>query len=251
MSELNVSKPVHKLLVIFLIGLFAFWGVRVYEILTETEGDYPREISVEATGKAFVVPDTAKITLGVYSEGETSDQVLQENTEKMNDVISMLDEFDIPKEDIKTTNFNLYPNYQWDPDDGRYLDGYRLDQNVEVKMKDFEIVGEVIAASTTLGANQVGGVRFVVDDPETAKTEARLDAIEKVRAKAASIAEASGLKLGKVLSYYEYAPYGKGDYNSYDVAYALEDMGAMREGPMIEAGQQEVTLTVTLSYRVK
>jgi len=249
-TKLELSGNLLKVVTVFLVGLFVFWGFKAYEIYWNSQGgNYPREISIDATGTAYVVPDTAELYLGVYSKGETSEEVMAENTEKINAVIAVLAEFDIPEEDVKTTNYNLCPNYQWTEDRGEYLDGYALDQNVEVKISDFDKVGEIMEAVVSAGANMIGDVNFVVDDKEVAKNEAREDAIEKINEKVASIERASGLNLGKVMSYYEYEAYdyGKGYYaeSSYDTSYGY---GAI--APVIEPGQEEVQLTVTLSYKI-
>jgi uncharacterized protein len=251
-TKLELSGNLLKVVTVFLVGLFVFWGFKAYEIYWNSQGgNYPREITIDATGKAYVVPDTAELYLGVYTKGATSEEVMEENTEKINDIIAVLAEFDIPEEDIKTTNYNLYPNYQWTEDRGEYLDGYALDQNVEVKISDFDKVGKIMEEVVSAGANMIGDVNFVVDDNEAAKNEAREDAINKINEKVASIEGASGLNLGKVMSYYEYEAYdyGKGyyaetSYNSYD-SYGLEAYA-----PVIEPGQEEVQLTVSLSYKI-
>lgn len=240
--------------VVFLVGLFVFWGFRVYEIYWNTQGgNYPREITVEATGEAYVVPDTAKVYLGVYTSAETTEKVIEESTEKMSDIMTTLENLEISEEDIKTTNYNLYPNYQWTQDEGEYLDGYMLDQNVEVKLDDFDKIGKLLDEVVDAGANVIGDVSFVVDDTENAKDEARMDAIAKVKEKAGEIAGASGLKLGRVLSYYEYEPY---DYDYYDYGYesASSSYAAYdvpKSLPPIAPGQKQVQLTVSLSYQVK
>lgn len=248
-----LSGNLLKVAVVFLVGLFVFWGFRVYEIYWNTQGgNYPREITVEAIGKAYVVPDTAKIYLGVYTEGETTEGVIGESTEKMDKIMTVLENLEIPEEDIKTTNYNLYPNYQWTEDEGEYLDGYMLDQNVEVKLMDFKKIGKLLDEVVDAGANVIGDVSFVVDDTENAKDEARMDAIAKVREKAEEIADASGLKLGKVLNYYEYEPY---DYDYYDSSYGYESMSyaavdSYKPLPPIAPGQKEIELTVSLSYKI-
>ncbi len=249
-KKIELSGNVLKVVVVFLVGLFVFWGFKAYESYWNTQGgNYPREITIDATGKAFVVPDTAKIYLGVYSKADTSEAVMEENTEKINAVMEVLEDLDIPEEDIKTTNYNLYPNYQWTDDRGEYLDGYALDQNVEVKLTDFDLVGELMEKVVGAGANVIGDVSFIVDDTEAAKGEARKDAIKKINEKVASIEEASGLTLGKVMSYYEYEAYdyGKGAYAE---SMSYDSYGLSSVSPIIEPGQEEIQLTVSLSYKI-
>jgi uncharacterized protein YggE len=252
MSDKNyfdVSRRVYTLLVILLVGVTAFWGFRIIEILRNTTGSYPREISVEGEGKAYITPDVAKITLGVNTQADTSDQTFLENTKKMNAIMAALEEFKIASEDIKTVGYYLNPRYEWTEDRGSFQNGYTLDQTIEIKMRDFTKVGEVVAAVTKSGANMISGIQFTVEDPSKAKEEARAIAIEKARENAVKIAEQAGFRLGRVLNYYEWQD-GIYDYAK-GMSYASEGMGGGGEiAPSIEPGQQEVMLKVNLSFRI-
>ena len=229
------------------IGLTLLFAFKVAQIWKELSGTYNREISVEGTGEAYVVPDRAVINLGVSTDAATSEEAVSMNTEKMNAVLEAIKALGVLEEDIQTTNYALNPKYDWT--DGTQVDaGYTLSQNVELRIRDFDLIGQVISASSTAGANMVGSVEFTVEDGEAAKQEARMEAVEEAKAKAEQIAEASGLKLGKVVSYYEYSgDSGKGGY--YDFAEASLD--AVKSVPTIEAGQEEVSLTVTLTYQLR
>lgn len=245
-NPLDVSNRVFTILIVAIIGLVSFWSFRMYEIYKNATGGYPREISVEGTGKAYVTPDIAKINLGVNTTGKTSEETLAENTKKINNIMDALEGLGIAKKDIKTTSYYLNPNWQYTEKKGSYQDGYILDQTLEVTVRDFSKTGDVISKTSAVGANVVGGVNFTVEDRETAKTEARAKAIANAKTKAEQVAGQTSLKLGRVLSFYEFenSPdyYGKGG--------GLTMEASLPEPPSLEPGQQEVSLTVTLSYRV-
>jgi uncharacterized protein YggE len=126
-----------------------------------------------------------------------------------------------------------------------------LSQSVTVKVRDLEKIGDVVAKAISLGANTVGDFQFTVDDTEKAKDEARKDAIEKVKAKAKIMEEQAGFKLGDALSYYEYEPYYDGKGGGMAMEYAAVDSGMGGGSPTISAGQQEIQLTVSMSYRLR
>lgn len=248
-SNFDLSQRLYVVLWIFLLAVLVFFSFRIYDIWNLSKGNYPREISVEATGKSFVVPDTAKLNLGVHTESKTAESAVEENTKKMNAIMAELKKFKIAEKDIKTTNYYLNPNYKYTDEKGSYEDGYILDQNVEVTIKDFEKIGEIMTASTKTGANTIGGVTFEVDDTDTAKITAREQAIKKAKEKAKQIAKASGLKLGKVINYYEYED--GGGYPYYDgLGGGFEKATNDAAPPQIEPGEKEINLRVTLTYRV-
>lgn len=248
-NKWDVTPRMFILVIVFLVGLLAFWGFRMYEIWNSAHGNYAREITVEGNGKTYVIPDVAELTLGVTTDAATSDEAVKQNTKKINAVMEALNSFKIDKKDIQTTGYYLEPKYNWTQDKGSVQDGYTLDQTILVKVRDFTKVGEVLAKTTKAGANTVGGVYFTIDDPEKGKAEARAQAIEKAKAKAETIADQAGLSLGDVVNYYEYGGsdyYGKGGY-------AMAEGGGggeMAAAPVIEPGQSEVNLTVSLTYKL-
>ncbi len=247
-TKFDISNRVFTILVIFLVGLVGFWSFRAFEIWSTTSGNYPpREISVEGIGKALVTPDVAKITLGVNTQGKNSKDVVKENTKKINDIMKTLTDLGIEKEDIETTSYYLNPNYQYTETKGSVQDGYVLNQSMEITVRDFEKIGDVIAKSTEVGANTIGGANFTVEDMEAAKAQAREEAVKNANKKAQQMADATGLKLGKVTSFYEYETYpeyGKGGGGGMMAPYEAP------EAPTVEPGKQEISLTVSLGYRI-
>jgi len=247
-SFFDVSRRVFNLLLVLGVILGLFWVFRIYEIWNSVSGNYAREITVEAQGNAYVVPDTAVIQLGVTTDGEDSATVVDENTETMNAVLAAIKALGIEESKIKTIDYYLSPKYEYD-DEGNYAEnGYTLSQSVEVRLTDFELIGQVISAGSDAGANSIGSVSFELENPETAKAEAREEAVNRAKEKADQIAEASGLNLGKMVNYYEYS--SDGYYPVYDMSYS-EAVGKGGEAPEIAPGEQEVNLTVSLTYQIR
>lgn len=246
----DISNRMFVLVLLLLIGVLGFWTMRGTEILNNIRGNYPREISVDAQGKGYVIPDVAVVNLGVTTKGKTSEETVAENTKKINEVMKVIKDLGVEDKDIKTVGYYLNPSYNWTEKEGSVQDGYELSQTLEVKIRDFDKVGDLISKVTTAGANTMGGVNFTADDTEKAKADARKEALAKAHEKAKLIEEQTGLKFGKVLSYYEYDAtdqYGKGGYSMV----AAEGGGGMEAAPTIQPGQQEIILNVTLTYRIR
>lgn len=236
-NKFDVSRKVLVILILALVGLAAYLPFRIYEIWNGINGNFSREISVDAEGKAYVVPDTAEITLGVTTDGKTADVTIQNNTKKINAVIAVLTKAGVDKKDTQTTSYYLNPKYDMDGNQS----GFTLNQNLLIKIRDFTKIGDILVTSVKAGANVVGGISFTKDDLEVAKSEARAIAISKAKEKAKSIADQAGFKLGKMVNYYEYSntpymDYGKG--------------GGGGASPMIEPGQNEISLTATLTFKL-
>jgi len=210
------------------------------------------QFSVQGEGRVLARPDIAQINLGVKIENERSAQAAtKKGVEKINLVIASIKTAGVDEKDLKTTAYNLYPNYDYTRQAGRELTGWNLDQSVQVKIRDLDKIGEVIAQATSAGANQAGGVSFTIDDEDELKSQARAKAIEAAKAKAQELSKQAGLNLGKVINVFE----SQTSYPQPMFARAESlDAGLGGGGvpaPDIQAGENEVVVNVTLVYEVK
>lgn len=212
--------------------------------------DQQNNFQVTAQGKVYAKPDVATFDAGVTTEPQkTVSQAVKINTDKMNAVIDAAKKAGVKAEDIKTTNYSINPQYNWD-NGKQTLIGYGVNNQVTIKIRDLEKVDDTIQAVTNAGANTVGSVNFTIDDQETVKAEARKEAIQLAKAKAKEIAKEAGMKIGEIINVTESS-------NGYvpPIMYARSDMMAKTAvesapAPTIEAGQQEITVDVTLTYKV-
>jgi len=232
--------------------------VKTYSRVTEPTSF--RSFSVDATGKAISVPDVAKFTFSVITEGGKDVAALQKtNTDQTNAAISYLKDQGVAVKDIKTAGYNINPRYQYYPCSNTSpcrapdITGYSVNQSVEVKVRDFGKAGTVLSGVVSNGANSVSGLTFTTDDPTAVEDDARADAIKKAQVKAESIAKAGGFTLGRLLSINESSdgssqppyPYAYGLGGSNDAA--VQKVSA----PTIEPGSQEVNVSVSLQYEIR
>ncbi|OGH86873.1 MAG: hypothetical protein A2469_03005 [Candidatus Magasanikbacteria bacterium RIFOXYC2_FULL_40_16] len=209
-----------------------------------------RTISLDAVGKVNAKTDIAVTTMGMISEAETVAEAQKKNTEVMNNLIGKLKALNIEEKDIQTNNYNIYPRYDYLPDEGSILRGYTVSQNVTVKIRDLEKADDVIALAGEVGANNVSGLSFTIDEMDAYLDEARKDALEKIGEKVGILKESLGVKFVSVVSYSEYSG------NSYPGplydARAMEyGMGGGAATPSIEAGSEDVTLNVNIIFEIK
>lgn len=228
--------------------------------------------SMTGEGRVSVKPDIAIVTLGVDVSGPTVKVAQDELNKRMNQVTAELKKLGIAEEDIKTENYNIYPQYEpisfnevsekpliapapiSSPSGDiaasgeQKIRGYQANANLRVKIKNLDNVEEVIDTGTNNGANQIGGISFDIDDKSKAEIEARKKAVDEARKKAQEASRVAGFKLGKLLSYYEnmVPPPGYG-YGGY----AAERMDVKTNSTEIQPGSMEVVMSVTLNYEIK
>ena len=258
MSGWGSTKTILSILGILLIVFVALAiGERGYNLSKLVSGTKPDNvISVSGTGKVKAVPDVATVSLGVVAQGKDAKEAQNLASDRINKITSFVKGLGVAKEDITTSSANLNPRYDYQ--NGRNdIVGYDSNQTITVKVrgvdKSNETVGKILAGAVDNGANQVYGSQFTIDDPDSLKQEARKLAIEKAKVKARELAEAAGIKLGKVVSVQD----GEGSYTVPPIAYATDKGygigggGAEAIAPSVEPGSQDISQTVTLVFEVK
>ena len=143
-------------------------------------------ISVSGSATASSEPDTLIVVLGVDSEAKTANESLSKNSNSLNSVISSLTGTGISEDDIQTSNFRIYPLYDFsDSKDKQILIGYRVSNMLSIQTDKIDSAGNIIDAAVSSGANRVDNVSFQLSDEKSQKisddliSNAILDATQK------------------------------------------------------------------------
>jgi len=209
--------------------------------------------TVSDSAEVYTKPDLGMITFSVKTEARTVAKAMAENTEKMNNIISFLKNSGVDQKDLKTTNFDIYPRYEYDrsssiyPSGERVLAGYDVSQSLEVKIRELDKAGDLIAGTAERGANQVGNLYFVVENEDEFEAQARAEAIKKARAKAEKIAEDLDVDIVGIVNFSEngQAP------RYYDYSLSERGIGGGGGGsPEIETGENKIEVFVSITYEI-
>lgn len=197
-------------------------------------------------GKLYTKPDTAFADFSVVTEGSDINNVQEANTKKMNKVIAFLKDSGIDEKDIKTTNYNLYPQYTYEESKTPQISGYQINQMLSIKIRDLNKVGEILKGVVKTGVNQISTLYFGVENDEQLKEQAREMAIKDAKKKAEKSASQIGIKLGKIIGFSE-------STNGYPVPIYKGEYGVGGGGgtPDIQTGENEIVVNVTLTYEIK
>ncbi|MCA9370878.1 MAG: SIMPL domain-containing protein [Candidatus Peregrinibacteria bacterium] len=209
-------------------------------------------ISVQGQGTVNAVPDIATLNFGVQTgRQKTADGAMKMLTDNMTSVIEAVKAAGVEEKDITTQYLSLNPAYDWN--DGRRVDqGFEANQSLMVKVRDLEKISAVLDAAVRAGANQAGSVGFTIDDPEELKAQAREDAIADAKMKAEKLAGDLGVRLGRMQGFWEESGYVGSPMMMR--AEAMDMAGGYGGGgpiaPPVPAGEQEVSVSVNITYRI-
>ncbi len=212
----------------------------------------PEGGSVHVTGTGLVTgePDIATLYLGVSVEKETVEEAREEAASAMTAVIDALKDNGIADRDIQTENFSIYPQYDY-TEEGRVLRGYRVNNTLNVKVRELESLSDIIDDATAAGGDivVVNSIQFMIEDPTLLQAQARALAVKDAEMKAQTLAEAGGVTLGKPITITE-TSYAAGPPIAYAEAAEFADDSARTSTP-IQAGELTVTINVTIVYEIE
>lgn len=204
-----------------------------------------RTIVVTGEGEVLGKPDQARIVAAVVNQAPTAEAAAQDNATAMNRVLSAVAALGIPPNMIRTSNYLVQPQYSTTTlAANRNITGYQATNQITVTLTDLSKVGTLSDTLVHNGANQLGGVGFTIADPKPLADRARTAAVNDARAKAETLANAAGVRLGPLLTIQE----GPGVFQPTPFA-ARAAIGVV-ETP-IEIGEQPIIVAVTLTYAIQ
>ena len=208
------------------------------------------QITVSGEGKVYAAPDIATVTLGIETKGADVKDITEKNVTAMNKIIAGIKNLGIEDKDIQTTQYSVTPQYNYTENSGTVPNGYMIDQNIEIKIRDFTKISDVFTVGTDNGANVISSLQFTIDDSEKVKSEARTKAIDQAKTKAEAMAKQVGVTLGDLVNISE------NSYITSPITYnstktLRDEVAISTTSADIQTGQQEVNLTVSLTYKIK
>jgi hypothetical protein len=239
---------------VLIVSAIIYLGVKIDNIVRQSKEvgqptPYEHTIMIEGEGTVTGKPDIATFVMGTESHGVDAAAAQTANSTIMNKIIEDTKGLGISEDDIQTSGYNIYEDLQWNSDTGDYdSKGWIVSNYVTVKVRDVSKLSTVLAMAGQNGITDISGPTFTIDDTTNLKAEARTEAIQQAQTKAQAIATALGMRIEKVVGYSEWSP------SIYDYSYAY-GMGGSDEKlssamPSIEAGSTEVSLTVSITYKL-
>jgi uncharacterized protein YggE len=211
-----------------------------------------RTISVSGSGEVLATPDIATVSVGVQTQNPNVKVAQQQNAMIMDGMINALVAAGIPKEDIQTVGYNIYPVYETSPMPfGQKIQYYEVTSSVQVTVRDVSRTGEIIDIAVANGANQVNSIAFSLSKEREAlfRSEVLTMAVRNARTDADTVALATGVTITGVQTISVGSVYVPVYYDN-RLAAGSESKAVAVPTP-IEPGQITVTAQVSISYLIQ
>lgn len=239
----QITLPILSFFVLLLVYTKIF-GPIPFSInsVTTTKTD---TFNVTGEGSVAIKPDIVLLNVGISAQGSTVKMAQDQINAVSAKVAEAIKKLGVDQKDIQTSNYNINPTYDYQARTQK-ITGYTASTNLTIKVRNIDLVNQVIDQATANGANQIGSITFDVDDRTKAENDARVKAVADAKKKAESAAKIAGFRLGKMVNYSENFAGGPQPFRALSQA-----VGGVPAETKIEPGSSEIKVIVILSYEIQ
>ena len=203
----------------------------------------PPAISVTGEATISVPPDLAEVDAGVTSDAKTAREASETNNATMGKLLLALKAAGIDAKDIQTSRLSLQPQNAPNRTGPPAIAGYRASNRVTVRLHDVAKVADTIDMLVGAGANDIGGINFMVSQASKLLDDARTQAVADARRKAEIYAKAAGVTLGAPLSISEEGSPGPMPFRKM--------AGGLAAATPVAQGEETLSVTVNVTWAIK
>lgn len=230
-----------KKIIIAACVLSMMFGVAAFGQLADNQKSL---IVVSAEGEVAFEPNMVIVQAGVTTNRLKVADCYEENNEAMNGISKVLKKRGITKEDVKTIQFSLHPQYDYIKGKRKFK-GYQLRHVFLLKIRDVEKTGEILDKVVEAGATDISNIVFTSDKLEQHESVAREKALKNAKEKAMTLAKSAAVKLGDVFRIEETS----GEQKRFPVM-GVSTAKVGGTSPPIMPGELKVRVAVTVYFLI-
>jgi uncharacterized protein YggE len=159
----------------------------------------PNTIFLGADGKYEANPDTAQLQFNISAQDKSSSAAYDRASKAADQIRQILRSNGIEPKAAEIGFFSLQPVYDFQSGKQK-LEGYRVNANVTLKLKDFSKVPLILQQLADADLPESQTMSYTLEDMDAAKAKAVEDGYRRAHESAAALAKAAGRTLGE-LSY--------------------------------------------------
>lgn len=246
------KKIIKTLFGVLLVYLIVFVGTEIrlngkkYNYVGKAD-KMERTIVVSGYGKVNGNNDIAVTTMGYSNTDKDVAKAQADNKKVMDQITNELKVFGVAEKDLQS-NYMIYPDYNYTQQKGQELIGYKVTNQLTIKIRDLSKIPQILGLAGKYGATEVSGLSFTIDDPENLKMEARAKALADAKTKALYLSQKLGVRLGSVVSFNEYEGVSDMAYPMKTMTFGVAEGGGGPES--VSSGSKDVSMNVSLTFEI-
>jgi len=209
-------------------------------------------VSVTGTSHVTVTPDRFSFNATVQTIAQTVEEAVNENNTKVAAVIAALKSAGATADDIRTSNFSIYPQQDYSQQQQGKLPrvvGYQVSNSITVTRKQVADAGRLLQTAIAAGVNQSSGLTFFVSDPARGRDQGLTLAFADARAKASLLAAAAGRTLGAAMTIVEVG--SSAIPPPRPMSRVMAAQAVVAEPVPVESGSSDLSFTVSVVFALR
>lgn len=191
-----------------------------------------------------MTPGAAVLGVGLEERADSASSALSEVTQRARAVLAVTKHQGIDEADVQTRGVAVHPRMD---EQGLRVVSYVASYSMSIRLRTLDLAPAVVAAISEAAGDslRLGGFQLTTadSDSEEARNDAAARAVKCARAKAERVAEAAGVRLGRVVAISEVQPGA--------APRRLAAFAAASAAPMpVEAGSDELLAHVTVTFEI-
>jgi uncharacterized protein len=156
---------------------------------------------VTVRGDAFIrsEPDEAVLWITLTALEDAPGTALSDVSARTTALVTLLDQVGVAKADRSTTGITVSEEFDHTEEKGRHSLGHRAISQISVRLRDPEVIGQLIAKATGSLAARIDGPQWLISLDNPVRLDAARQAAADASRKAQAFAEGVGAKLGRLV----------------------------------------------------
>lgn len=180
----------------YFLGLFLLGSFSVM-----ADSDLEKTINVSGVCEKRIMPDRVKVNVTVETLNKSQKVSTEQANSKYNKLLKIYKDLKLDDAEYETTEYRVFPLRPWE-NRKQVFKGYKTRIKLSISTSEIDKVGKLVNAGNEIGKDFLSGPDQYVSDNLRKKVfkDCLAVAIKDAKDKASIIANASGIKLGKVIS---------------------------------------------------
>ena len=212
-----------------------------------------RLISVTGLVEKSFQPDIVRLNITIWGKGDSAKSAQGNNQTSYAVFKKSLESFKILKEDVKTNNYELNPEYVYDQKSNKNsISGYIANQTVTINLRKVEDAGALLDSFTTNSKSTASGVNvnsltFDLDKRSNEEHSLLTEAVKSAEAQAEILAKAARVKLKGI---YRLSPIAQNSQMAVNGAMMMKSVRGS-EVTQLSSGSVTVRSEVSAEYLIE
>lgn len=224
--------------ILLLIALLILGNYR-----TVIASEFKEEGSILVNGEGIITTkaDMCELDFSVITRDDSKIKANEENSAKMNNLLSVLKNMGFTDEDIETTSIYITPIYDYS-ENIRSFKGYEARNRITLKVKELNDLGKIIDKGLNSGADTIGNLRFGVLNSDELYNEALKVALIDAQKKSNTISKFIEKPIKRIIKIEE---------TSYDNYRQSLEVGSVEQERLSETPIQIQEINIKASIRME